>query len=145
MPDGCAAPSYLLRTMTATVTTKISAHSYAKTLERLSAAITAAGNTIFATIDQSAAAESVGMALRPTTLILFGNPKGGTPLMEAYPLVALDLPLKILVWEAPDGVKIGYVPMSSIAERYEVEGLQARIAAMDAALATIAESAAGAP
>ncbi|HEX3671861.1 MAG TPA: DUF302 domain-containing protein [Candidatus Cybelea sp.] len=137
-------PSYFLRTMTATVTTKISAHSYPKTLERLSAAIRSAGNTIFATIDQSAAAESVGMALRPTTLIVFGNPKGGTPLMDAYPLVALDLPLKILVWEVPEGVKIGYVPMSSIAARYGVEGMAARIAAMDATLVTLTESAAGA-
>jgi uncharacterized protein (DUF302 family) len=130
--------------MTATLTTKCSAYSYAATLERLFAAITSAGNTIFATIDQSAAAKSVALALRPTTLIVFGNPKGGTPLMDAYPLVALDLPLKILVWEEPEGVKIAYVPMSAIAARYGIEGMEARIAAMDAALTAVTESAAGA-
>lgn len=130
--------------MSATIATKCSAYAYAETLERLAAAITSAGNTIFATIDQSAAAESVGLTLRPTTLIVFGNPKGGTPLMDAYPLVALDLPLKILVWQEPDGVKIAYVPMPAIATRYGIEGMQARIEAMDAALTAVAESAGGA-
>lgn len=129
--------------MTATIATKCSAYAYTETLERLSAAITSAGNTIFATIDQSAAAKSVGLALRPTALVVFGNPSGGTPLMDAYPLVALDLPLKILVWEEPEGVKIAYVPMSAIAARHGIEGMEARITAMDAALATLTESAAG--
>ncbi len=129
--------------MTTPIITKSSAHPYAKTLARLSQAIADAGNTIFATIDQTAAAESVGMSLRPTTLIVFGNPKGGTPLMDAFPLVALDLPLKLLVWEEPGGVTIAYEPMSAIAARYGVAGMDARIAAMDAALATLADNAAG--
>ena len=130
--------------MTLPPTTKASAYSYAETVARLSAAITAAGSTIFATIDQSAAAQSAGMNLRPTTLIVFGNPKGGTPLMDAYPLVALELPLKILVWEEGGGVKIAYVPMSAIAPRYGLEGTNARVAAMDASLAKVAESVEGA-
>jgi uncharacterized protein (DUF302 family) len=96
--------------------------------------IASGGNTIFAEIDQAAAAGEAGLHLRPTTLIVFGNPKGGTPLMDAFPLMALDLPLKLVVWEGSDGVEIAYVPMSEIAARYGVTGMEERIAAMDAAL-----------
>ncbi|MGA8841932.1 MAG: DUF302 domain-containing protein [Candidatus Aquilonibacter sp.] len=115
-------------------TTKKSRHSFADTVMQLSKAIGAGGNTIFATIDQAAAAQGVGMTLRPTTLIVFGNPKGGTPLMDAFPLVALDLPLKLLVWEEGRSVNVSYVPMSEIASRYGVSGMDARIDAMDHAL-----------
>jgi len=102
----------------------------------LSGAAVAAGNTIFATIDQAAAAESAGLSLRPTTLLVFGNPKGGTPLMEAAPLVGLDLPLKLLVWEDDRGVHVAYTPMSEIAQRYAID--DPRIDAMDRALAALA-------
>jgi uncharacterized protein (DUF302 family) len=117
--------------------TKQSRYSYSETVERLSKAITDGGNTIFATIDQAAAAKTVGLALRPTALIIFGNPKGGTPLMDAFPLVALDLPLRLLVWEEDDGVKVAYVPMSEIAARYGTIGMDERIAAMDRAIDTL--------
>ena len=92
---------------------KRSRYSYAQTVERLTKAITDAGNTIFASIDQAAAATSVGMTLRPTTLIVFGNPRGGTPLMAAFPLMALHLPLKLLVWEE-DGVSVGYADVAAL-------------------------------
>ncbi|HEY1883320.1 MAG TPA: DUF302 domain-containing protein [Candidatus Cybelea sp.] len=114
--------------------TKRSRHSYPTTLSLLKEAIAGGGNTIFATIDQAAAAQAAGLELRPTTLVVFGNPKGGTPLMNAFPLLALDLPLKLLVWEDGDGVKIAYVPMSEIAARYGVVAMEERIDAMDAAL-----------
>jgi uncharacterized protein (DUF302 family) len=117
--------------------TKPSRYPYSATLERLSKAITDGGNTIFATIDQAAAAKSAGLSLRPTALIIFGNPKGGTPLMDAFPLVALDLPLKLLVWEEGDNVSVGYVMMSEIAARYGVAGMDERIAAMDRAVDTL--------
>ena len=116
---------------------KRSRFSYADTIAALSKAITGAGNTIFATIDQAAAAANVGLTLRPTTLIVFGNPKGGTGLMAAFPLTALDLPLKFLVWEEDGVVNVGYVPMPVIAERYGVSGMDALIAAMDHALDTL--------
>ncbi len=103
--------------------TKPSRYPYSETIERLSKAITDAGNTIFATIDQAAAANRAGLSLRPTALIIFGNPKGGTPLMDAFPLVALELPLKLLVWQDDDGVKIAYVTMSEIAARYGATGM----------------------
>jgi Domain of unknown function DUF302 len=63
---------------------------YAETVETLKDSIAKAGNTIFASIDQSAAAASVGLTLRPMTLLAFGNPKAGTPLMDSFPLVGLD-------------------------------------------------------
>lgn len=114
--------------------TKRSRYSYAETLEKLKDAILKGSNTIFASIDQSAAATSVGLTLRPTTLIVFGNPRGGTPLMESFPLVALDLPLKLLVWEADGNVNLAYVPMAEIAARSGVTGMDARIEAMDRAI-----------
>ncbi len=114
--------------------TKRSRLPYAETLKMLKDAIVQAGNTLFASIDQSAAAQSVGMTLRPTTLIVFGNPKGGTPLMDAYPVVALDLPLKLLVWEEDGVVGLAYWSMSEIAARYGITGMDARIQAIDRAI-----------
>jgi len=115
-----------------------SRYSYSQTVAQLIKAAQDAGNTIFAVIDQAAAASSVGLNLRPTTLILFGNPKGGTPLMGAAPLVALDLPLKLLVWEENGVVNVAYTPASEIAARYNLTGMEARTDAMDHALAALA-------
>ncbi len=122
------------------VHTVASRYSYPETIARLSGAIVAAGNAVFLTLDQSAAADGVGLTLRPTTLIVFGNPKGGTPLMEAYPLVALELPLKLLVWETTSGVSVGYVSMHAVARRYGIADDDARIAAMDRALVTLSHA-----
>ncbi len=116
---------------------RASRYAYSETVARLTKAAEDAGNTIFAVIDQAAAAAGVGLALRPTTLILFGNPKGGTPLMAAFPLTALDLPLKLLVWEESGLVSVAYTPVSDIAARYDVTGMEARIEAMDRALAAL--------
>ena len=116
--------------------TSDSRHPYLQTIEMLTRAVVEAGNTIFATIDQAAAAKSVGFSLRPTTLLVFGNPKGGTPLMEAVPLIALDLPLKLLVWEDDGGVHVAYTAMSEIARRYGLE--DPRVAGMDRALEALA-------
>src|SRR5580692_1761141 len=114
--------------------TKPSRYPYSETIERLSKAITDAGNTIFATIDQAAAAKSAGLSLRPTALIIFGNPRGGTPLMDAFPLVALELPLKLLVWEENGSVNVAYMPASEIAARYGIPEMDARVAAIDRAV-----------
>jgi uncharacterized protein (DUF302 family) len=119
---------------------KRSRYSYADTIARLSDEITKAGNTIFAAIDQSAAAAGAGLSLRPTSLIVFGNPKGGTPLMEAFPLLGLELPLKVLVWEEDGEVKVAYAPMWEVAQRYGGAGNDAHIAAMDRALGALADS-----
>ncbi len=73
------------------------------TVERLVQAIAGAGMTIFARIDHAANAREVGMTMPPATVLIYGNPKGGTPVMLAAPLAALDLPLRVLVRELPDG------------------------------------------
>ncbi|MBD2157290.1 DUF302 domain-containing protein [Leptolyngbya sp. FACHB-16] len=77
-----------------------SPYSVTETINRLTALLQAKGITIFACIDQQAEAKKVGLSLPPMQLLLFGSPKAGTPLMVAEPTIALDLPLKILVWEA---------------------------------------------
>ena len=80
-----------------------SQYSVPATIDRLEAVLQVKGITVFARIDQQAEAEKVGLSLLPTQLLLFGNPKAGTPLMVAEPTIALDLPLKVLAWEATDG------------------------------------------
>jgi uncharacterized protein (DUF302 family) len=117
-----------------------SRYPYAETIARLSAVITAGGGRVFATIDQAEAAARVGMSLRPTTLLLFGNPKAGTPLMDAFPLVALELPLKLLIWEEGTRVSVAYVTASEFASRYGVTGMDATIAAMDRQLEALSHA-----
>jgi uncharacterized protein (DUF302 family)/uncharacterized membrane protein YidH (DUF202 family) len=82
---------------------KPSHHSVEETVEKLKGILEAKGVTLFALIDHSGEAEKVGMKMRPTKLLIFGSPKGGTPLMLAAPSSAIDLPLKILVWEDSQG------------------------------------------
>ena len=85
------------------LTTRPSRHSVDETLERLNGLIRAAGATVFALVDHSGEATKVGMTMRPTKLLIFGNPNSGTPLMVASPSIAIDLPLRILVWEDGSG------------------------------------------
>jgi uncharacterized protein (DUF302 family) len=80
-----------------------SPHSIDATCTRLESALNAHGLEIFCTVDHSGAAAKVGLSMRPTKLVIFGNPKGGTPPMLAAPTLAIDLPLKALVWEDADG------------------------------------------
>jgi uncharacterized protein (DUF302 family) len=94
------------------VVTLQSKYDFQTTVSRLKAALTAHGVTLFAEIDQSAAAVGAGMALRPTRLFLFGNPKAGTPVMEANPHAALELPLKAVVWE--DGQHVVHVDYQDV-------------------------------
>jgi uncharacterized protein (DUF302 family) len=97
--------------------------SMTETVERLSHLIGAAGATLFGVIDQSCEAEQAGLTLRPTTLLIFGNPAGGTPVMAATPLSALDLPLKILVWQDDAGaVWMTHLDPAWLAARYGLTG-----------------------
>lgn len=82
---------------------KRSNHSVEQTVERLKNILQSKGITMFALIDHSGEAEKVGMSMLPTKLLIFGSPKAGTPLMLAAPSIAIDLPLKILVWEDSQG------------------------------------------
>ena len=78
-------------------------HSVDQTVEKLKAILAARGVTLFALVDHSGEAEKVGLKMPPTKLLIFGSPKAGTPVMLAAPSIAIDLPLKILVWEDPAG------------------------------------------
>lgn len=93
------------------------------TAARIRETLTSHGMTIFADIDQAAAAVAAGTTLRATRLILFGNPKGGTPVMAANPHAALELPLKAVIWEdEPGSVCVDYLdPTSVLTERYGVD------------------------
>jgi uncharacterized protein (DUF302 family) len=82
---------------------KASPHSVAETIDRLSAAVEAAGATVFARVDHAEGASKAGMELAPTQLLIFGNPKLGTPAMQDAPTAGLDLPLRVLAWTDPDG------------------------------------------
>jgi uncharacterized protein (DUF302 family) len=116
----------------ADVTTKLSPRPVAQTVTRLTDLITAKGMKVFAVIDQRAEALAAGLDLRETTLVIFGSPVAGTPVMDAVPLSALDLPLKVLVWADGDQVKVSYVAPAALAARYALtEDLAARLAGID--------------
>jgi len=85
------------------IISKASKYSVAETLDRVESVLRTKGMTVFARVDHSGEAEKVGLNMRPTQLLIFGNPKGGTPVMVAAPLAAIDLPLKALAWQDDDG------------------------------------------
>lgn len=85
------------------VVTKPSTYSVSETIDRIEKAVTAKGMKIFARIDHGGEAKKAGLEMRPTELLIFGNPKGGTALMLARPTAAIDLPMKALAWEDKDG------------------------------------------
>jgi uncharacterized protein (DUF302 family) len=114
------------------ITTKVSPRSVADTVSRLTGMLDAKGMRIFAVIDQSAAASEVGMDLRDTVLVLFGNPAAGTPVMAAAPLSGLDLPLKVMIWSDDGQTKVSYVGPAALTARYGLSAdLAAKLAAID--------------
>jgi uncharacterized protein (DUF302 family) len=107
---------------------KASPRSVGETVARLVALLGAKGMKVFSVIDQRAEALAVGLDLRETTLVVFGNPTAGTPLMQAVPLAALDLPLKVLVWADGDrGTQVSYADPSVVAARYGLTPEQAAV------------------
>ena len=111
-----------------------SSHTVADTASRLVAAIAAAGAKLFADIDQREEAAQAGLELRETRMVIFGNPLAGTPMMQSAPLVALELPLRALVWEDDSGsVWISHLTPAWLADRYGLspdEALPAGAAAL---------------
>lgn len=92
-----------------------------ETVDKLKAILHAKGVTLFALVDHSGEAEKVGMKMRPTKLLIFGNPKSGTPLMLAAPSIAIDLPLKLLVWEdAESRVWVSYNSPAYLQQRHNL-------------------------
>jgi len=114
---------------------KSSRYSAPETMDRLVAVLQSRGMTVFARIDHAAEAEKVGLKMRPSQLVIFGNPKGGTPLMVAAPSVAIDLPLKALAWEDAGGkVWLGYNAPAWLKDRHGIRGKDDAIAGLEKAL-----------
>lgn len=113
-----------------------SPHSAQTTMNRLEAIVRERGLTVFARVDHAGGAAKVGKAMRPTELLIFGNPQGGTPFIECAQTVGIDLPLKALVWEDASGqVWLGYNDTAYLARRHDVPAC--------AAAAHLAKAAAG--
>jgi uncharacterized protein (DUF302 family) len=102
------------------IITKPSPRSVTDTVSRLTDLVAANRMRLFAVIDQSAEARQAGLALRETTLVIFGSPAGGTPVMDAAPLAALDLPLKVLVWADGEQTKVSYYDPGALAARHRL-------------------------
>ncbi len=112
--------------------TKLSAGSVDETVARMSELLADRGIKLFAVIDHSGEAKANGLELRDTKVVIFGSPKAGTPVMEAVPLVALDLPLKVLVWSDDGQTKLTYTSPAALADRYGLDDeLAARLAAIE--------------
>ena len=129
------------------LTTIPSSYGPKETMNRLEAAVRAKGMTIFARVDHAAGAAGAGLSLRPTDLLIFGNAKGGTPLMQSTQAIGIDLPLKALVWQDESGKTwLSYNDPRWLAKRHglshEVEGT---VDGMASALDAIARTATQAP
>ena len=102
---------------------KQSQRSVGETIDAFQSALEEKGITVFGRIDHQANAKKAGLELPPTILLIFGNPKLGTPLMQTDRKFGIDLPMKVLVWEDPDGkVYLGYTDPDALKERHGVEG-----------------------
>jgi uncharacterized protein (DUF302 family) len=123
------------------IATKPSPWTVAETVSRLLAVVAERGMKLFAVIDHSGEASAAGLELRDTKVVIFGSPRGGTPVMVAAPLSALDLPLKVLVWEDDDGTKLSYLAPGALAERYGIsDELAAPLAGIEAITDTVIEA-----
>jgi uncharacterized protein (DUF302 family) len=118
-----------------------------ETMNRLEAEVRAKGLTVFAHVDHAAGAKAVGMPLRPTDLLIFGNAKGGTPLMQAEQTIGIDLPLKALVWQDAAGVTwLSYNDPYFLAQRHGLDdATKATVEALSGALRAISGKATTAP
>jgi uncharacterized protein (DUF302 family) len=112
---------------------KLSPRPVAATVARLTELVGAKGMRLFAVIDQAAEASKAGLQLRETVLVLFGSPAAGTPVMDAAPLAALDLPLKVLVWDDEGRTKVSYYSPAALAARHHLDAdLAANLAGINA-------------
>ena len=129
------------------LTSMRSSHGPTDTMNRLEAEVKAKGMTVFARIDHAAGAAEVGLSLRPTELLIFGNAKAGTPLMQSTQTIGIDLPLKALVWRDASGdTWLSYNDPSWLAKRHGLgHEVEAPVNAMTAALDAIARTATAAP
>jgi uncharacterized protein (DUF302 family) len=120
------------------VVTKLSPWSMPDTVARLSAVVAARGMEVFAVIDHSGRARDVGLDLRDTKLVIFGSPSAATPVIEAAPLAALDLPLRAVVWEDGYQTLVSYPAPATVASRYGLDGdLADALASIDAVIRAV--------
>jgi uncharacterized protein (DUF302 family) len=124
-----------------------SAHGPEETMKRFEAEVLAKGMTVFAHVDHAAGAGAVGLSLRPTDLLIFGNAKGGTPLMQQVQTIGIDLPLKALVWQDASGTTwLSYNDPAWVVRRHGLDDTaNATVNAMTQALHTIANKATASP
>jgi uncharacterized protein (DUF302 family) len=115
----------------------------AETVRRLVEAIERRGMTVFARIDHAAAARDVGLELAEEQVIVFGNPRAGTPLMQTDPRVGIELPLRIVVWDGEDAVSIAYNDPRELAGRYALEPHAATLEMMATLLGDLVAEAGG--
>ena len=129
------------------LTTLKSSFGAKETMGRLEAEVKGRGMTVFARIDHAAGAAEVGLSLRPTEVLIFGNARGGTPLMQAEQTIGIDLPLKVLVWQdASGGTWLAYNDPGWLAKRHGLgDDTQRAVAALSSALAAVAKAATTAP
>ena len=129
------------------LTTIRSSYGPKDTMNRLEVEVKAKGMTVFARIDHAAGAAEVGLSLRPTELLIFGNAKGGTPLMQAAQTIGIDLPLKALVWQdGSGGTWLSYNDPSWLAKRHGLgHEVEPTLAALAAALNAVAKAATTSP
>jgi uncharacterized protein (DUF302 family) len=115
------------------IVVKTSQLSVADAVQRLSRLVSEKGMKLFAVIDHSGEARAAGLELRDTKVVIFGNPMTGTPVMDATPLVALDLPLKVLIYDDNGSTRVCYAPPEELARRYGLrDELVARFAGINA-------------
>ena len=121
-----------------------SAHPVAETIERLKSLLERKKIQVFAHIDHAVGANAVGLSLRPTQVLIFGNPQAGTPLMQSVQTIGLDLPLRVLVWEDAAGkVWLTYHRPEFLAMCHHVTDQDKAVQALDAGLAALARAATG--
>lgn len=123
-------------------TVKPAEGSVAATVTRLTIAASDAGVTLFATIDHAAGAKLVGEEMGDMTLVIFGNPEIGTPILKATPEAGLDLPIRVLIWDDGGKTQIGYLTPEALKARYDISGADEALTKMGDALDTLTDAAA---
>jgi uncharacterized protein (DUF302 family) len=125
------------------LTTIKSTHGPQDTMNRLEAAVKAKGMTVFARIDHSVGASAAGLSLNPTEVLIFGNARGGTPLMQSVQSIGIDLPLKALVWQDASGdTWLSYNDPAWLAKRHGLNGTETPVGNLTAALDAVVKAAA---
>ena len=121
---------------------KTSSVSVEQTADKLVAAVEKAGAKVFARVDHAAGARSIDAELADMTLVMFGNPKIGTPILQAAPRAGLDLPNRVLIWDDAGQTRIGYLDPVELKARYKVEGADKAFEVMTGALGKLTDAAA---